>query len=230
MKKVVITQSNYIPWKGYFDSIDKVDTVILYDDMQYTKRDWRNRNKIKTESGLKWLSVPVQVKGKYFQKINETLVSESDWNEKHFNQIRQSYRKAPCYKSQIDWVENLYANCKHQNLSHINQYFIEKINAFLGINTKILRSEEFNLVEGKTEKLVSICKELKATDYYSGPAAKNYMKEDLFSKENISIHYFNYNNYPEYPQIHGDFEHGVSILDLIFNLGEQTKDYYRNGK
>lgn len=228
--KGIITQSNYIPWKGYFDSIQKVDVFVIYDDMQYTKRDWRNRNLIKTANGLKWLSIPVQVKGKYFQKINETLVSESNWNEKHFNQIKESYRKAPYYKSQISWIESLYSNCNQTNLSHINQYFIEHINKFLGINTKILRSEEFQLVEGKTEKLLAVCKDINISDYFSGPAAKEYLQENLFTQEKISVHYFDYSDYPKYPQIHGTFEHGVSILDLIFNLGEQAKEYYKNGK
>ena len=228
--KGIITQSNYIPWKGYFDSIQKVDVFVIYDDMQYTKRDWRNRNLIKTVNGLKWLSIPVQVKGKYFQKINETLVSDPDWSEKHFNLIKESYRKAPYFKSHICWIESLYSNCNQDNLSHINQYFIENINEFLGINTKILRSEEFQLVEGKTEKLLAICNDLNISDYYTGPAAKEYIQENLFTQDNISVHYLDYSDYPIYPQINGVFEHGVSVLDLIFNLGEQAKEYYKNGK
>ena len=106
MKKVIITQSNYIPWKGFFDSMAQVDAIVLYDDMQYTKRDWRNRNVIKTQQSLKWLSIPVEVKGKYFQKINETKISDSNWNIDHLNQLKQNFKTAKCYKEVINWIEN----------------------------------------------------------------------------------------------------------------------------
>ena len=112
IRKELLHSPTIFHWKGYFDSIQKVDVFVIYDDMQYTKRDWRNRNLIKTVNGLKWLSIPVQVKGKYFQKINETLVSDPDWSEKHFNLIKESYRKAPYFKSHICWIESLYSNCK----------------------------------------------------------------------------------------------------------------------
>ena len=106
IKKVAISQSNYIPWKGYFDNIAMVDEFVLYDDMQYTKRDWRNRNKIKTANGLHWLSVPVDVKGKYFQKINETKISDPSWSTKHLNSLKHNYSKSKCYKEVIDFIED----------------------------------------------------------------------------------------------------------------------------
>lgn len=226
MSKVIITQSNYIPWKGFFDAMNHVDKMVLYDDMQYTKRDWRNRNLIKTSHGVKWLTIPVDVKGKFFQKINETRISDKSWNKNHLNQLKENYRKASSYNEVINWVEDLYMNCNFELLSEVNEYFLKHINEFLGINTDILHSKDFELVEGKTERLVQICKELKATDYYSGPAAKNYMEEDLFKENNIKLHYFDYSGYKEYPQLHGDFEHGVSVLDLIFNLGEKSIQFY----
>lgn len=223
---IVITQSNYIPWKGYFDSINQVDTFVIYDDMQYTKRDWRNRNLIKTPSGLKWLTIPVDVKGKFFQKINEAKISDKEWNYKHLNILKENYKKANAYKEVIDWVENLYMDCHFDLLSDVNQYFIQKINTYLDVQTEILRSEQFELANGKTERLLDICKQVGATKYYSGPAAKNYMEEELFSKEGIQLNYFDYKGYQRYPQLHGDFEHGVSILDLIFNMGDDSKNYY----
>ena len=205
--KVIITQSNYIPWKGFFDSIAQVDMIVLYDDMQYTKRDWRNRNIIKTPQGLKWLSIPVEVKGKYFQKINETKISDTNWPNNHLNQLKQHYKTARCYQEVITWVENLYVNCRFEFLSEINKYFIVNINQYLGINVKIIGSEQFEIVEDKTERLVNICKELDASDYFSGPAAKVYMDESKFEKENIFVNYFDYSGYKEYNQLHGDFTH-----------------------
>ena len=224
--KLIITQSNYIPWKGFFDSMNQVDKIVLYDDMQFTKRDWRNRNLIKTPNGLKWLTIPVEVKGKFYQKINETTISDKSWNIKHLNILKENYKKAASYKEVIDWVEGLYENCQFELLSEVNEYFIKNINIYLGINTEILRSESFSLKEGKTERLIGICKDLNAKEYYSGPAAQNYMEEELFEKASIKLNYFDYSDYKEYPQLHGDFVHGVSILDLIFNLGEKSLEYY----
>lgn len=214
-KKIIITQSNYIPWKGYFDAINTVDEIVLYDDMQYTKRDWRNRNLIKTPNGLKWLSIPVEVKGKFFQSINETKISQPDWNYKHWALIKQNYSKSPYYKEYKDIIEELYLECSTQYLSEINYHFLKGFCELLGITTRFRLSSEFKLAEGRTERLVDICNKMDATDYYSGPAAKSYMDENMFKQNNINIHYLDYTGYPVYDQNYGDFNHGVSILDLI---------------
>jgi hypothetical protein len=227
IKKALITQSNYIPWKGYFDNINAVDVFVVYDDMQYTKRDWRNRNQIKTPQGPHWLTIPVEVKGKYFQKINETIVSEEDWGDKHWKTIQSNYSKAPFFKQYKDYFETIYLDRNLKYITEINVSFIKTINKILGINTQIIDSREFELVEGKTERLVDICKKINATDYYTGPAAKDYMDESLFEDQSIKIHYFDYSNYPVYPQLFGEFTHYVSILDLIFNKGEEAKNYMK---
>ena len=224
---IIITQSNYIPWKGFFDSMSQVDSIVLYDDMQYTKRDWRNRNVIKTQQGLKRLSIPVEVKGKYFQKINETKISDSNWNIDHLNQLKQNYKTAKCYKEVIGWIENLYLNCQFEYLSEINRYFIENINHYLDISVEIIGSDRFILAEDKTDRLVNICKELGTTDYFSGPAAKAYMDETKFENENINVHYFEYSGYLVYDQLFEGFEHEVTILDLIFNCGSDSKKYLK---
>lgn len=226
-KSILITQSNYIPWKGYFDNINSVDEFVVYDDMQYTKRDWRNRNQIKTPQGLLWLTIPVEVKGKFLQKINETQVSEKNWGEKHWKTIVANYSKAPYFKNYKDIFESLYKDESLDNVTSINVSFIKAINSILGIKTKITDSREFVLAEGKTERLVDICKKCNATEYYTGPAAKDYMDEQLFLDENVNIHYFDYSNYKEYPQLFGEFSHYVSILDLIFNTGENAKNYMK---
>ena len=225
-KSAIITQSNYIPWKGYFDSIRKVDVFVVYDDMQYTKRDWRNRNLIKTPQGLKWLSIPIEVKGKYFQKIKDTKIADKSWNLSHWEAIKQNYKNAQCFKETAEWLEPLYRNCNFDFLTEVNLHFIQEINNYLKINTEIRFSTEFELAVEKTERLVNICTELNVKDYFSGPAAKNYMEEELFRECNINLHYFDYSGYKEYPQLFGNFEHEVSILDMIFNLGEKSVEYY----
>jgi len=228
MKTIAILQSNYIPWKGYFDLINMVDEFILYDDMQYTKRDWRNRNKIKTAQGLKWLSIPVEVKGKYFQKINETKISSKDYLNKHLMTIKQNYSKSKYFKDYIDIFETLYLNCESVYLSDINYKFIIAICNILDIKTKIRFSSEFNLLDGQTERLVGICEECNADIYLSGPSAKNYINESFFIEKNIQIQWMDYSNYSEYNQLYLPFEHGVTILDLIFNEGPNSKKFMKS--
>jgi len=228
LKKAIITQSNYIPWKGYFDSINAVNEFVIYDDMQFTKRDWRNRNRIKTPNGLMWLTVPVEVKGKYFQKINETKVSDRSWGKKHWNSIVHSYSKAENFKDYKQRFEEFYLRDSPQYLSQINYNFISLICSILGININISWSHDYKMVEGKTERLVDLCEQVGATDYYTGPAAKAYMDESFFKQSNINVHYLDYTGYPEYPQLHGDFVHEVSIIDLLFNTGNDAKKYMKS--
>jgi hypothetical protein len=227
MKSCIITQSNYIPWKGYFDSINQVDVFVIYDDMQYTKRDWRNRNYIKTPQGLKWLSIPVEVSGKFHQKINETLVSDKSWNRSHWESIKQNYKDAACYKENKDWLENLYMGCNFERLTDVNEYFLKEIGKYLGIETIYRRSEEFVLCEDRTQKMVDICLEIGATHYFTGPNAKQYIVEEKFSDRGIELNYFDYSGYMVYPQLYEGFEHGVSIIDMILNLGRETKNYMK---
>jgi|SRR6185437_3512434 len=229
-KKIIITQSNYIPWKGYFDSINTVDHFIIYDDMQYTRRDWRNRNKIKTKDGLLWLTVPVEVKGKYFQKINETLVSDPAWAKQHWKTIQFNYAKSAYFKQYSEGLEEFYLNNQLKYLTEINYQLISLINKMLEINTGISFSSDYELAEGKTERLVDLCKKVGATDYYSGPAAKNYMDESLFEQENIKVHYFDYSGYPEYHQLYEGFAHDVSIIDLLFNEGPNATNFMKSFK
>lgn len=227
MKKVIITQSNYIPWKGYFDGISQTDVFVVYDDMQYTKRDWRNRNQIKTPQGLKWLSIPVEVSGKFFQKIKDTRIADDKWGYSHWDQIKQNYAKSKFFNEMSEWIEPLFKNCNYKYLTEVNMHFIQAINDFLNIKTEILYSSQFELLEERTDRLVNICKIIEATDYYSGPAAKAYMEIEKFTNEKINVHYFDYTGYPIYEQLYGEFEHSVSIIDLIFNEGHNSKLYIK---
>jgi len=226
MNKVIITQSNYIPWKGYFSAMREATHLVLYDDMQYTKRDWRNRNMLITPNGPKWLSVPIEVKGKYYQKINEAKVSDLGWGVKHWDFIKSNYKNSSYFNEYKNYFEDLYLNPPSEFLSEINLEFIKRIITLLNIDIEILSSKEFELKGNKTEKLINICKELNASKYYTGPAAKNYMDENLFMDNNIKIEYYNFSGYPEYKQQWGDFTHNVSILDMFFNLGPETINYF----
>lgn len=226
--RAAISQSNYIPWKGYFDFINTVDVFVLYDDVQYTKRDWRNRNKIIMQNGPGWLSIPVEVKGKFDQKINETKISEKGWNEKHWNSIYHAYSKAPYWDEYKDIFEELYANATDEYLSRINYKFLKAMNAIFGIKTELRWSSEFELAEERTQRLIDICTDLGASTYVSGPAAKDYMDETPFNDKGIEVEWMDYSGYPQYPQLHGhDFEHGVSAIDLLFNVGPDAPKYMK---
>jgi hypothetical protein len=227
MKSVAIVQSNYVPWKGYFDMIAAVDEFILFDDMQYTRRDWRNRNKIKTPQGLQWLTVPVVVKGRYHQKIRETEIAGSEWASKHWKALQQNYRGAPNFSEIADWLEPLYRIYSYSHLSELNRGFIEKICAYLGITTVITNSWDYELSEGKTERLADICRQAGATQYISGPAARGYLEERVFEEQSIAVDWFQYEGYPEYPQLWGAFCHQVTILDLLFNCGSDAHRYMK---
>lgn len=227
MKKVAIVQSNYIPWKGYFDMIASVDEFILFDDMQYTRRDWRNRNQIKTPQGVQWLTVPVKVKGKYHQTIRETEIDGMDWAEAHWKALTQNYRRAPHFAEISAWLEPYYLGSGYTHLSLLNRALIEAVCGYLGITTRISNSWDYELQPGKTERLVSLCDQAGGTEYISGPAARDYIQPELFAERGIALGWFDYSGYPEYPQLWGEFVHGVSILDLLFNCGKDAPRYMK---
>jgi len=226
-KIVAINQSNYIPWKGYFDMISMADEFILYDDMQYTRRDWRNRNKIKTPHGLLWLTIPVQVKGKFFQTIKDTLVVDTSWAARHWHTIRSNYTKATCFEAYREIFEELYLGSDSLGLSEINYRFLSRICGILGIRTKLSLSSDYKLIEGKTERLVDLCQQAGATEYLSGPTAKNYINPKLFERAGIKLTWMDYSGYPEYPQLYPPFEHAVSIIDLLMNVGPEAPTFMK---
>ena len=226
MTRIAILQSNYIPWKGYFDLIRFVDKFIIYDDMQYTRRDWRNRNQIKTPQGVKWLSVPVKVKGKYHQKIRDTEIDGDEWKQSHWRSLELNYQKAPHFKEVASLFRPLYDD-HYATISELNRRFIDAVCGYLEISTRISDSCDYSLIEGKTERLVDLCVQAGGTEYVSGPAAKGYIDESQFAQQNIKLTWFDYSGYPEYHQLWGDFVHGVTILDLLFNCGKDSLNYMK---
>ena len=227
MRKVAISQSNYIPWKGYFDLINQADDFVILDSVQYTRRDWRNRNKIKVVNGDDWITLSVKVKSKFDQKINGTMVSDIDWKTKILNKLHYNYKNAPYYDLVIT---SLFENCINKidslKLSDINQQIIMYISQnFLNINTRFYRSEDFDLSEDKNLRLINITKQVGGNEYISGEAGKCYLDDEMFKKRDIKLSFMKYEGYKEYPQLHGDFNHFVSILDLLFMTGCDAGQY-----
>lgn len=227
MKKVAMVQSNYVPWKGYFDMIAAVDEFILLDDFQYTRRDWRNRNMIKTPQGPQWLTVPVSVKGKYYQKINETEINEPRWASEHWRSLEQNYRRAPCFEDIASWLEPLYLGADYTHLSVLNRRLIEAVCTYLNIDTVLTSSSNYVLIDGMTERLADLCVQAGGSEYISGPMAKDYIEAEKFTARDVKLTWFDYLGYAEYPQLWGAFTHNVSILDLLFNCGREAPRYMR---
>jgi len=225
MKKIAILQSNYIPWKGYFDLIRSVDEFIIYDSVQYTKNDWRNRNTIKTSNGLKWLTVPVKYSFSEKQSIYETIIDNNRWQIKHWKSIENNYSKAKYYDEIEKILRPLILENRYIYLSDLNSSLIKAICKFLNIKTEIKQSKDFELPFDRQERLIKICKDCNADIYVSGPAAKNYINVSKFDDNNIQLKWFEYKNYPEYKQKGEIFCHNVSIIDLLFNCGEKSIYY-----
>lgn len=224
--RVGIIQSNYIPWRGYFDFIDSVELFIFHDDLRYTKGDWRNRNKIKTANGLKWITVPVKYH-KTSQLICETQIDYStNWQVTHRNQLQTNYMAAPFFKDMLAiWEEGV----MHGDLtiSQLNVRLIMLICSYLRITTPLVMSSDYRVMGTKTERLIRLLKEVGATVYLSGPSAKNYLDENLFQGNGISLEYKTY-DYKPYPQLWGEFEGAVTVLDLIANCGPDAKSFLKS--
>lgn len=224
---LAILQSNYIPWKGYFDLIASVDKFIVYDEVQYTKQDWRNRNRIKTPRGVEWLSVPVTVNNLYNQKIFETNLAKKKWGQSHWSKLQASYSISPFFEEISDWLKPLFLDQEYRTISELNITLIKAIARYLLINTEIIDSRVISGGHGKNERLVEMCKAVSATEYVSGPAAQSYLDVGMFNENGISVKWFDYSNYKEYTQHHGEFRHDVTILDLLFELGKEAPKYMK---
>lgn len=220
--RVAVLQSNYLPWKGYFDLIRKSDAFVFYDDVQFTKNDWRNRNLIKTPRGTEWISVPVGAN--IHRLIQEVPIESSSWQFSHWGKIKANYLHAPYFKEYADFFEEIYRKNTWTMLSDLNQTTIERISReILNISkVKFFRSSDYELRGTRQERLLGLLKKVGATHYISGPSGANYIEPEVFVSHGVTLEYIDYSKYPVYPQLYPPFSHGVSILDLIFNCGPNS--------
>lgn len=221
--KVGIIQSNFLPWRGYFDFIREVDLFVLEDDLQYTKGDWRNRNKIKTPRGLEWITVPVSYR-RTEQLIQETSIDYSTpWAKKMLNRIRESYRSAPCFEPYFSELSELLYQ-PAASISALNLALIRWVCDHLEIQTPLAFSQDYRPSGTKTERVISILRQVGAGTYLSGPSGRNYIVPDLFEQAGIQLEYKDY-NYLEYEQLYPPYNPAVSVLDLLFMKGAEAKVY-----
>ena len=219
--RVTILQPSYLPWLGFFEQMSRSDKFVLLDDVQYTRRDWRNRNRIRVRENWIWLTVPVQQKSRFSQSLLETRIDNSvSWRRKHLETLRQHYCKAPFFEKYFPRCQQVY----EKDWTFLFDLCLETINLIkeeMGIETPLLRSSEMKPGGEKTERLVSICRELGATHYLSGESGSNYIAEEDFSSQGIALEYQNY-EHPVYSQRYTGFVPHLSAIDLLFNCGEQS--------
>lgn len=227
-RTIAIVQSNYLPWRGYFDLIRSADELILFDSVQYTKRDWRNRNVIKTPQGPQWITIPVEVKGKYLQPIDETRIADTGWAETHIRTIEANYRRAAGFADVAPWLfEIMRAAAAEPLLTQVNERLLRAIAERLQVRTPLRRCTdlldraEMARMDAST-RLLALCQAAKAQRYLSGPAARDYLDESLFASAGIEVAWMDYGGYPDYPQLWGAFEARVSVVDLLLNVGDKA--------
>jgi len=227
-RTIVVTQSNYLPWRGWFDMLRGCDALVLLDSVQFTRRDWRNRNRIKTAQGPVWLTVPVEVKGRYNQAVDETRIQDRSWAEAHLRSIAMAYARAPHFADVYSWLEReIRAVEREELLSRVNEALIRAFCAKLGIGLPIMRDGDVlpraELPElGPSERLAALTHAVGGTRYISGPAAKAYLDFAPFERRGIEVIWMDYSGYPPYPQLWGDYEPAVSIVDLLLNTGDDA--------
>lgn len=224
---VVILQPSYIPWRGYFDQIRRADLFIFYDDVQYDKHGWRNRNQIKTAQGKHWLTIPVHSRGVTEGiPIKDVKIDWSKpWAKNHLKALTFAYAKAPHFASFAPWLDSVY-NRRDEFLADFTIWLTIEIAHKIGIShTRFLRSSEIPGVDGqKTDRLIQILTKVGAKHYISGPSARDYIEEEKFHAAGISLEYMEY-NYPEYPQLYPPFDSHVTVLDLLLMVGSQALEY-----
>lgn len=228
-KSIAILQSNYIPWKGYLDIIAAVDEFVIFDEVQFTRRDWRNRNKIVIAGKIHWLTIPVLTRGAFEIPINKVRVADATWARKHWTSICHAYGKARHFKTVAPALEDLYDRAGAlEMLTEVNELMLKGIAGLIGLSTPMSRSDVVpRSTEDPTARLVELCAATGATDYLSGPAAKAYIKKPLFDAANIALHFADYSGYPEYDQQMTPFEHGVSAVDLLMRCGPAAIDHLK---
>ena len=228
-RRAVIIQSNYIPWKGYFDLLAHADVVVLLDSVQSTKNDWRNRNLIKAASGKLWLTIPIRHSNNL--RVRDVEVAGTGWHVKHFRSLSQAYARAPHASALLSEVGGWYERAGAcGRLSEINRIFLAEVSKLLDIRAPVIEvesvmdDEEHDRLD-PTARLVEICRRIGADSYLSGPAARDYLDEDAFQAASIHVEWFDYDHYPPYQQLHGGFDHAVSILDLLLMVGPTARDF-----
>jgi hypothetical protein len=215
---VVVLQPGYLPWLGFFDQLRRADVFVYYDDVQFDTHGWRNRNRIKTQAGAQWLTVPVRHGGLGLPLVKDVEIdARTPWARKHVASLRQAYARAPHVADYLPSLVEVLER-KWERLVDLDLAVVELIRGWLGLDRRMVRASELGIDGHRSERLVRICRHFGARSYYSGAAARAYLDVDLFHRDGIRVDWQDF-AHPVYPQLHGDFVPYLSIVDLVFNCG-----------
>src|SRR5258708_2057785 len=219
-QKLILTahQPAYIPWLGLFHKIMLADLFCVFDVVQYQRKDFNNRNKIKTHAGPIWLSVPVESRNHLHTRICDIKIVHDGWARQHAKSIRHSYEKAPFFKDYIGRIEDSLLGREYTFLTDLNTEMLKMFMQALGIAAPVVKASDYDFEGKKSDLVLDMCVKLRATDYIFGQQGKDYADADSFFKNGINIYFQNY-IHPAYPQINGAFAPFMSIIDLLFNAG-----------
>lgn len=222
--RCAVLQPSYLPWRGYFHQIQKADVFVFYDDVQYDKHGWRNRNRIKTAAGPRWLTVPVAARGNVITglRINEVRIADHRWPAKHLASLQQAYARAPNIDRCLAVLEPHLCR-KETHLAELTIGLTIALAGELGIQRQFVRSSELAVSGDRMDRLLAVLDRVGATHYISGPAAKSYLDERRLEDSGISVEYMRY-EYPEYDQLHPPYEPQVSIVDLLAMEGDRAPE------
>lgn len=227
-RTLVVLQPSYLPWLGFFDQMIRSDVFVFYDDVQFDKNGWRNRNRIKSPTGPHWLTVPVLVRRLEQMLLDTEIDNRQPWPRKHIGTIRQFYAKAPHLKRYLPELEELLAGRRWELLVDLNHAVIGLLCRWLGLERQMARSSMLNVPGERNERLVNLCGHFGADRYLSGNAAQSYLDVELFARHGISVEWQNY-QHPVYDQQHGTFVPYLSALDLILNCGDTSASIVAQG-
>jgi hypothetical protein len=223
--RCAIIQPSYIPWRGFFHLIQKVDVFVFYDDVQYDKHGWRNRNRIKTANGPIWLTIPVSSRGNVVNKMPISQIDiawDSSWNAKHWTTINQAYGRAPHFAALASMLEPFFSD-RPLKLADFTIELTVALARRLGIKSRFVRSSKLGVSGDRMDHLMAVLRTVGATHYISGPSARAYMDESRFDEAGISLEYMTY-DYPEYKQLHPPYDGQVSVIDLMFMEGPRAPE------
>lgn len=220
MKTVCIHQPDFLPWLGFFDRLRKCDLYVVLDNVQFLRRGWHHRDKIKSASGEVWLTIPVKKSGRFEQLISETEIDNStDWRSQHLGSLRACYGRAPFFSKIFPSLEAIY-NKDHNLLADFNLELLRFLMEALDTKTEMVFASKLATEGRKNELLLSILQSVEGTHYLSGTGAKAYLEESAFKERGITVQWQEF-SHPKYPQLFGDFLPGLSSIDFLFNTGDK---------
>lgn len=229
--KIAISQPTYLPWTGYFDLIDQVDLFVLLDNVQFVKQSWQQRNRIRTDKGLQWLTVPIVFRGRHGQLIKDVQIRDLEFARDHSRAIELAYRRARFFSQHFPALKVQLEELREGLLLNLNSGLIRWALEILNIRTPLVQASSLGVDGKRTELLANICGAVGATEYLAPIGSAEYLlaEQDVLRQRGVDISFQNY-EHPQYRQVFAPFQPFASVIDLIFNRGDEAAAVMRSGR